>query len=519
MNDGISSYPVKPCVLYMLSVFFMLAGCRPPPPLPPLLPLPPPEVNLRIRVLPLDATITFHDRPSSTGALQVQGLPPGGYAVRVERAGFQPLAQRLQLTESSRDVELFLAPLPQPVSVTVSPSDATLSLSRNGEQLASGEGSWSGEVLSGALTVTLTREGYNDRVWETFVDAPLERPFWLDRSGQIVEKVLEFESGHHPKGLRFSPDGRQIWASFLGGPPSVAGYDVQTGAVVHELTLGDHGAVEVIYSRDGERVYASQMETASVYEIDRSSGEVLRTLPTHATWSKIMALSPDGDRIYVSNWVSSDITELDLSSGEVLRELRTVETPRGLWIDATSTWLYVVGFGNGRMERIELSSGRREQLFDSGGALRHIVGDRDRNRIYISDMSRGTVWLHEPESGSTTRLARTDANPNTIDLTPDGRLLMVSCRGQNNRESYYKAGPQWGSVLIFDALTGEKLDAIVAGNQPTALDISDDGSLLAFSDMLDDRISVYRIPPHDVFEHGSGGRAGVYKRELWKGRR
>ena len=229
-----------------------------------------------------------------------------------------------------------------------------------------------------------------------------------------------------------------------------------------------------------------------------------------------MALSPDGQRMYVSNWVSSDITELDLSTGEVLRELDTVETPRGLWIDDAGTWLYVLGFGNGRMERIELETGRREPLFDGGGALRHVVGDSTRQRLYISDMSKGTIWLHDLTTGTTTRLARTDPNPNTIDLTPDGRLLFVSCRGQNNRESYYNPGPQWGSILVFDALTGEKLDAIVAGNQPTALDVSDDGQLLAYSDMLDNRISVYRIPSHAVFASGNGGRSEAYRRELWK---
>ena len=104
----------------------------------------------------------------------------------------------------------------------------------------------------------------------------------------------------------------------------------------------------------------------------------------------------------------------------------------------------------------------------------------------------------------------------TIDLTPDGRLLFVSCRGPNNRESYYLPGPQWGSILVFDALTGEKLDAIVAGNQPTALDVSEDGTLLAYSDMLDNRISVYRIPPLETLLSGGGGRSDVYRRELWK---
>lgn len=500
--------------------FFFLIACRIPAPTPSA---PPPalapEVSLRIQATPGDSVISFHDFPEAVGTLDLEGLPPGTYPLQVARPGHQTIQRLVPLSEDSGDLSLALEPLPQPVEISVSPADAAWTLSRGEDILAEGTGAWSGELLAGPLSLRVTREGREPRAAERYLEGPLSWPVWLDREGQIVEKVLEFKSGHHPKGLRFSPDGAEIWASFLGGPPSVAGYSATTGAELHELTLGKNGAVEVIYSPDGAKVYASQMETASVYEIDRASGTVLRQLDTLATWSKIMHLSTDGTRMYVSNWVSSDITELDLASGEVLRELDTVDTPRGLWIDPTEQQLYVLGFGNGKMERIDLETGARQEVFSAGGALRHVVGDVERRRLYISDMSKGTVWLYDLKTGRTSRLAGTDPNPNTIDLTPDGRLLFVSCRGQNNRESYYKPGPQWGSVLVFDALTGQKLDAIVAGNQPTALDVSDDGRFVAYSDMLDDRISVYRIPPYAVFADGDGGRSAVYKRELWKGRR
>ena len=229
-----------------------------------------------------------------------------------------------------------------------------------------------------------------------------------------------------------------------------------------------------------------------------------------------MALHPDGSRLYVSNWVSSDITEFDLATGEVLRELETVDTPRGLWMDPEGEWLYVVAFGSGELVRINIETGRQETLFTGGAVLRHVVADPARDRMYISDMRKGAIWLIDMKTWSASVLARTDANPNTIDLTPDGRMLFVSCRGANNPDSYYKPGHKWGSVLAFDALTGEMLDAVVAGNQPTALDVSEDGRFLAYSDMLDDRITVFAIPTIDEMLAGGGGRAAVYRRELRK---
>jgi sugar lactone lactonase YvrE len=115
-----------------------------------------------------------------------------------------------------------------------------------------------------------------------------------------------------------------------------------------------------------------------------------------------------------------------------------------------------------------------------------------------------------------TELATTDKKPNTIDLSPDGRVLFVSNRGRNNPTSYYLPGPEWGSVLLIDTETGEMLDAIVGGNQTTGLEVSDDGTLLAFSDLLDDRVVVYSVPSTEELLAGGGGRYEDHLTDLAK---
>jgi sugar lactone lactonase YvrE len=105
--------------------------------------------------------------------------------------------------------------------------------------------------------------------------------------------------------------------------------------------------------------------------------------------------------------------------------------------------------------------------------------------------------------------------PNTIDLTPDGRVLYVSNRGRNGA-SYYNPGPEWGSVLAIDTASGKVLDAMVGGNQTTGLDVSADGRLLAFSDFLDNRIHVFAVPSYQQLAAGGGGRAAAHRAELAK---
>jgi DNA-binding beta-propeller fold protein YncE len=155
-------------------------------------------------------------------------------------------------------------------------------------------------------------------------------------------------------------------------------------------------------------------------------------------------------------------------------------------------------------------------IFATGGAYRHLVLDTTGENLYASDMAGASVYVTEVATGETTLLASVDRLPNTIDLSPDGRVLFVSHRGRNNPESYLLVGPEWGSVLLIDTATGQPLDAIVAGNQTTGLDVSPDGTLLAYSDFRDDLVSVYAIPSYETLAAGNGGRYQAHLGELEK---
>jgi len=71
-------------------------------------------------------------------------------------------------------------------------------------------------------------------------------------------------------------------------------------------------------------------------------------------------------------------------------------------------------------------------------------------------------------------------------------------------------------VVAVDTATGAYLDAIVGGNQTTGLDVSRDGTLLAYSDFLDNRIVIYRIPTYEELLEGGGGRWVAHGAELVK---
>ncbi len=147
--------------------------------------------------------------------------------------------------------------------------------------------------------------------------------------------------------------------------------------------------------------------------------------------------------------------------------------------------------------------------------MRHLVGDPRAQRLYAADMGTSRTYVVDLRTDRVRALAKTDRLPNTADLSPDGRVLYVSNRGRNGA-TYLRKGPEWGSVVVVDARSGRYLDAVVGGNQTTGLDVSPDGTRLAFSDFLDSRVSVYEVPPHDVLAAGDGGRYRAHLADLRK---
>ncbi len=357
-------------------------------------------------------------------------------------------------------------------------------------------------IPSGSVELTISASGYNTRSERLLVGADAQIQRWLDPAGQLIKKRYETKTGSNPKQVTFTPDGSQMWVSLLGSR-GVDVFDTANGNKIGLITLGTAGgSVEVIFRKDGTRAYASQMESGSVYEIDVKRRVVLRNMSTGGQWTKILLLSADENTLFAANWSSDDVSEIDLTTGKLRRKLRTVRTPRGLMLSPDGNRLFVAGFENGDIERINLLTGDRKILIKTGGAMRHISADPKKGVLFVDDMATAKVHKVDVATEEVTVFANTDSHPNTMDLGLNGSVLFVSNRGENGA-SYYVPGPEWGTVTMFDTATGRLIDAVVAGNQTTGLDVSDDGRLLAFTDFLDNRLVVYELPAPEVLLSGA----------------
>ena len=472
--------------------------------------------TVEITAYPTDSTIKFGDQSLTDGKLSAE-FKPDTHNLEISRQGFKTHTEKIELKRAKIfKKEFALEPLPHKFSLTIQPEEAQYEIILADGSTRAGESSFKEEVSAGSLKIKLTADDYQDLEKEIFLDQDTDLTLWMDQPDQLLHNLGVFNSGPAPKGVALTPNNKEAWVTRLVTSPAVGIYDPFTGNMLDEIDLDGDGGVEVVFNADNTKAYVSQMQTAKVYEIDVITRQVERTFDTESAWSKIIELSPDGQTMFVANWSGNDVAEFDLESGELRRRLSTVKTPRGLYVTPDGQQLYVAGFGKGELERIDLADGSRHSIYTSGGAMRHLAADETKGVLYISDMAEDCIWLMDLATEEVRKFVDTESNPNTIDLSPDNKVLYVSNRGVNHPVSYHQAGPEWGSILAFDTETGKILDVIVGGNQCTGLDVSPDGRYLIFTDFLDNRARFYEIPGYKALISGNGGRAGSYQGDLQK---
>ncbi len=333
--------------------------------------------------------------------------------------------------------------------------------------------------------------------------------------GQVVNCLYKRDGVPSPKGIAFTPDGKEYWVtSLMNKSRGVIVFDSETGSHKKDIILPGGGGVEVIFSRDGSNAYVSQMETGRVYEIDATSKEVTRTLETKSTWTKVMVISSDGKTLYASNWSSNNISVTNLETGDFLYHINSVATPRGIYITEDGKYLYVAGFKNGEIQKINLRTKESSVIYRNEGAMRHIVADEKKGMLYVSDMANAKIYRVYLENDRVEEFIKTERNPNTIVLTEDKKILIVSNRGANNKDSYHIPGPEWGTVMFFDTSTGNILDVVIGGNQPTGLDVYK--NRVVFSNFLDGNIILCQIPNYKDFLEAGGGSKDTFKEYVVK---
>ena len=452
--------------------------------------------RVRVDCDPPDARILIDGQELRSGSSV--SLPSRAIKIQASRRGYKSLAltRRAKAIFGAEEIPLQLERESYDVVVELIPASASIGI--DGSPL--GTAPFKGRLDYGPHAAEASAIGKPKQAWSFEVTCPGQYVFRLQKEPSPAARPLGvLPCGPAPKQVAFAPDGGALFVSLLSGD----GFDVidlssRAASRVSVPGYGkDQGFVEGIFPAGTSTFLVSQMSRDAIHEFALSAGAApryLRSMNSYGDWTKVIAYEPKTRRLAASNWISDDVTILDYDGGRLIERLEGLPTPRGLAWSPDGSHLYIASYGGGGLFRFDGSGWRQDgHLSRPGSALRHLVLDASGSTLYVSDMMNREAIEVDAATLSIKRIFRTGSNPNTIALSPDGRILAVSCRGPNNPLGYIERSREPGEVLLFDLGSGELVASIEGGAQPTGLDISRDGRLLAFSNFQDANVELYDI--------------------------
>ena len=387
------------------------------------------------------------------------------------------------------------------MSFRLKSAPADLSVYFNGEMVkpVSTSGTIREYRISDEGTLRFSSSGYRSIEWlseQIPVNKAGQADIKLENEKGVLKYTGEYKTGSQPKSAYFSPNGQRLFVPLL----SEKGIDVfrvtgQSLKYEKRLEAGNKpGFVEAMFDEHRRELWVSNMEENKVYIFNLDTLELKSSYTTGGIFPKVIVQSPDGALTLVSNWVTKDISVFDSNTKALLRRIPVGGTPRGMAFSPDGSFVYTAIYDAALVAVVDMTSNTviKKWRFNEGeGAARHIIYRDDK--LYVSDMFRGTVNILSAATGELLKSVRVGPNINTIVMPPDGRYIFASSRGRNNTVDYTMPGPDFGAVYMLNAQDLTVIDKVWGRNQPTGLAVSPDGKLLAFTDFLDANLELYRI--------------------------
>ena len=241
--------------------------------------------------------------------------------------------------------------------------------------------------------------------------------------------------------------------------------------------VGNFGAAQAGQPTGPSRgtVFVTERVGGTVSAFDAGTGAV--------AWTTAVGASPTGvtqphrtDKVYTSNEVAATMSILDRDTGDLLGEIPTGPLPHHLMAAPNGKRIYVAEFGHNRIGVIDTTTDERISFATSRlpSARAHAVFvTRDDRFVYATnsraDRSQpGDVAKLDARSGELLCNTQVGSDPSEILVTPDGRTGYVSVR----RENKVKELDLTGSCPVLTERFA------VVGTQPDTLQLTNDGALL-----------------------------------------
>lgn len=241
-------------------------------------------------------------------------------------------------------------------------------------------------------------------------------------------------SGANPHEVAVSPDGTRAAVVNYGGS-AIDVYDVASAKRVATWDLAPNARPHgLLWLKDG-RLIATAEGSGTLVVADAASGKVLKSIPTGAEGSHMVAVHPALPRAFVANMKSGNASVINLESGKTLGTLPAGRESEGIALTPDGKQLWISSRASNEVHVYDAALGTLIRRIDTGAFPLRIAVSPDGKHAVTSNLQAGTLGVYSVETGALVReipvSGSAEAAQVTILFRPDGARLYVAETGRN----------------------------------------------------------------------------------------
>lgn len=296
--------------------------------------------------------------------------------------------------------------------------------------------------------------------------------------GATLKTASSVELGLGAHELAVSPNGRIAAGAAYGGPgpghqpadQRLGIWDLETGAVLHEIDLGEHVRPnDLAFWSDSRHLLVTSEVRGALLLVDAEAGELLEAWDLGDNTGHMLAYAPRAQsesgrgRVFVSHVISGQVSVVDAGSGEVLMRIPAALGAEGIACTSDGTRVWCANNRSNSITVFDGNSGEVLHTLEAPGFPFRVKCSRDDARMGISfPMSNQAAVFDARTAEELARFDLTDvgSNPSPQDLDFDhtGQRLFIACPGIGAVVSWDIDRDELGPV----ELAGPILDPIAA---------------------------------------------------------
>ena len=296
-------------------------------------------------------------------------------------------------------------------------------------------------------------------------------------TAKVVERV---NVGARPRGLKLSPDGRQLFVAMAGAqkPPARAGTaPVPAGAGVAVVDVASRKVVKQIATPpgpfavdllpDGKTAFVSSSDTNELLVIDVGTGTI-KTKTHVGTAPQGVAVCPDGKVVYIAAHGADELSAIDTKTMTLLGRIDAGSRPQLVLFTPRAQTAVVIDEGLPSVTTVDVKKNAFKEQFTipalpkttPPAALQSAVFSPDGKRLYVTTgAGRSVLIVDLAKKAVVGTIDAVGMFPRGIAISKDGKKLYTA-NGPSNDVAIINVatkkveahvavpGAPWGVVVV-----------------------------------------------------------------------